>query len=196
MFHCIRASDTVFGRLLAIPLFTCILENRYNHGMGAHRKTGRTIRRNSPLSRLLLLLATSSAIWWPQASHSSEKSASAQLLQSYFDTAGVCTTSSVDSIVETPEHLTVNIAIEKATAKALLGASSNLKDNWFSLHCPPEIHGLWRLPEPPDDVLISGALDDTKNHSLSCRAYRDREHARILTFRDRVRVALERLLNH
>lgn len=118
---------------------------------------------------------------------------SEQLLQSYFDTAGVCTTSSIDSIIEGTDHVTVNISIQAATAKALLDVSDTLRDDWFSLHCPPEIHGVWRQPQPPGNVLVSGAITNTVHHALSCRRYLQLDREQPLSIKKRIKRAVDKL---
>ncbi|MFK8081119.1 MAG: hypothetical protein AB8B97_12600 [Granulosicoccus sp.] len=164
--------------------------------MHAHRKA-RLATLNQSLALVVCLTATFLfTLTLPPVVRAIETDTSAQLLQSYFDTAGVCTNSSVNSIVEENKGVIVNIAVEAATAQALLSASGKLRDDWFSLHCPPEIHGVWTQPQPPVDVLISGALDATENHSLSCRDYQNMQTTRTLSFSDRVRAALERMLSH
>lgn len=137
---------------------------------------------------LLVLVASVSPICEANSATFSE-----QLLQSFFDTAGVCTTSSIESIVENTEHVAVTISIQPATAKALLDVSDSLKDDWFSLHCPPEIHGVWRQPQPPGDVLVSGAINDTTDHTLSCRRYLQLDQNQPISVKERIRRAVDKL---
>ena len=93
---------------------------------------------------------------------------SQQLLDSYFKTAGVCTTSQVQNIRDTGELVTIEISIEAQTRKGLLAMTSQDRDNWFSLHCPPEIHGVWHQENPPTDIQVSGQIAPDQNYTLSC----------------------------
>ena len=93
---------------------------------------------------------------------------SQQLLNSYFKTAGVCTTSQVQNIRDTGELVTIEIIIEAQTRKRLLAMASQDRDNWFSLHCPPEIHGVWHQKNPPNDIQVTSQIAPDQNYTLSC----------------------------
>lgn len=163
--------------------------------MYVHARSDQKSTTGNVLPTLKAVLVAVFALLIPQASSGSESNSPKQLLQSFYDTAGVCTTSSIESIAENRHDLTVHINIEKTTAKALIGVSGSRKDDWFSLHCPPEIHGIWKVHEPSHDVLISGLLGQSEHHTLSCLNYLKRDQIREQTFRQRIRTALERMLS-
>ena len=93
---------------------------------------------------------------------------SQQLLDSYFKTAGVCTTSQVQNIRDSGELVTIEISIQAQTRKGLQGMTTQDRDNWFSLHCPPEIHGVWHQENPPTDIQVTGQIAPEQNYTLSC----------------------------
>ncbi|MGQ7844478.1 hypothetical protein ACUNV4_08385 [Granulosicoccus sp. 3-233] len=121
----------------------------------------------------------------PQAE---EASLSQQLLQSYFDTAGVCTTSEIDKLHDNGDVVTVEITIEPDTRSGLAQVLEHERDNWFSLHCPPEIHGVWRQAQPPRDILISGLISDDEPYTLSCVDYQSANQwgVRRVTIREKI----------
>ena len=148
-------------------MFTC----RSHHNTPSVQAHAWNIRSRCESSAVFLLTGLFLATAFSTRSSASESTLSEQLLQSYFDTAGVCSSSSIESITESEDRLSVIIGIPKAEANALINVSDDLKDDWFSLHCPPEIHGVWHQPQPPEDVLVSGVLKDTRQYTLSCRDY-------------------------
>jgi len=123
------------------------------------------------------------------------QSLSQQLLQSYFSTAGVCTTSRVQSITDSGGIVTIKLDIESATKLALQKMEQSARNDWFSLHCPPEIHGVWRQQSPPNDITISSALSSSVTHELSCLQYRQDENTHRLSIREKIRLRISNLLN-
>ena len=124
---------------------------------------------------------------------------SQQLLRAYFDTAGVCTTSRVSNILDRGDTITIEIDIEPATRASLAGKSVQDRDDWFSLHCPPEFHGVWRQPDPPEDVLVTGLIGENANepYTLSCIEYQQQGwDKRELTLRGRLQRWLEEKLDN
>lgn len=117
-------------------------------------------------------------------------SLSIQLLEAYFDTAGVCTTSSVKSIRDDTTQVTIEIEIEAATRKSLQGMDDAARDDWFSLHCPPEIQGVWHQAHPPDDIRVIGLISADETHELSCIDYQNRAQAgtRRLTLSEKIQL--------
>jgi len=122
-------------------------------------------------------------------------SLSEQLLHSYFATAGACTTSQVQSIVDTNGIVVIELDIEPSTKLALQAMEPTERDDWFSLHCPPEIHGVWRQKSPPSDIKVRGPLDTASSHELSCSQYQRRENKRQISIRDRILEHIDALLN-
>lgn len=122
------------------------------------------------------------------------QSLSEQLLQSYFSTAGVCTTSQVQSISNSGSVVKITLDIESSTKHALQKMERSARDDWFNLHCPPEIHGVWRQQSPPDDITISAPLSSSVMHELSCLKYRQDENARRLSIREKIRLHISNLL--
>lgn len=126
---------------------------------------------------------------------------SQQLLQAYFDTAGVCTTSKVTDIRDSGTVVTVEIEVEPMTRKGLTSMPNDSRDDWFSLHCPPEIHGVWHQAEPPTDIRVIGNLgegmgNDTQ-YTLSCVDYQSAQWGtRELTLRNKIQLWLEEKLNN
>lgn len=104
-----------------------------------------------------------------------EPTLSKQLLDSYFKTAGVCTTSQVQTIRDTGKLVTIEISIEAQTRQSLLAMTGQDRANWFSLHCPPEIHGVWRQQNPPDDIQVSGQIAPEQTYTLSCREFQQNQ---------------------
>ncbi len=100
---------------------------------------------------------------------------SQQLLDSYFKTAGVCTSSQVQNIRDTSELVTIDISIEAQTRKSLLTMTSQDRDNWFSLHCPPEIHGVWHQKNPPNDIQVTGQIAPDQTYTLSCVDFQQKQ---------------------
>ena len=120
---------------------------------------------------------------------------SQQLLQAWFDTAGVCTTSVVEDIRDDGHIVNIDISIETQTRKALEGMSHADRDDWFSLHCPPEIHGVWHQPQPPADILFAGKISVDQSHTLSCVTYQETSWARREnTMRNKLQRWLENVL--
>ncbi len=118
---------------------------------------------------------------------------SQQLLDSYFKTAGVCTTSQVQNIRDTGELVTIEISIEAQTRQGLLSMTDQDRDNWFSLHCPPEIHGVWHQENPPDDIQVSGQIAAGQNYTLSCVEFQQNQWIkRESTLKDRILKWLEK----
>lgn len=122
------------------------------------------------------------------------QSLSEQLLQSYFSTAGVCTTSKVQSITDSGGLVTIELDIESSTKLALQKMETPARNDWFSLHCPPEIHGIWSQKSPPDDIMISSSLSSSVTHELSCLQYRQAENRRRLSLREKIRLRISELL--
>jgi len=123
---------------------------------------------------------------------------SQQLLRSYFDTAGVCTSSQVTDIRDTGTLVTIEVVIEPATRESLSNMNDQDRDNWFSLHCPPEIHGVWRQANPPDDVVVTGQIEEkAPPYSLSCVAFQSNQRGdRDVTLRGRLQRWLEETLDN
>lgn len=117
---------------------------------------------------------------------------SEQLLHAWFATAGVCTTSSVSDINDDGREVTISVEIEPATRKALGRMNEDDRRDWFSLHCPPQIHGVWRQPSPPDDIIVTGTYGDDQLMRLSCVVYqRDRWNRREQTLKERLQRWIE-----
>lgn len=120
---------------------------------------------------------------------------SQQLLDAYFRTAGVCTTSQVQTIRDTGDLVTIDISIEAPTRHSLLAMTEADRDNWFSLHCPPEIHGVWRQDNPPDDILVSGQIAPDQTYTLSCTGFQQNQWGqRESTLKDKILQWLEKRL--
>ncbi len=120
---------------------------------------------------------------------------SEQLLGAYFDIAGVCTTSQVIELRDDGDIVTIEIDIEPNTRKGLSKMHKEDRDDWFSLHCPPEIHGVWRQPEPPRDILVTGLIGDEEYYTLSCVTFQqDQWTMRESSLRDRLQSWLEEKL--
>lgn len=116
-----------------------------------------------------------------------QPSLSQQLLDSYFKTAGVCTSSQVQNIRDTGELVTIEISIEAQTRKSLLAMTRQDRDNWFSLHCPPEIHGVWHQENPPADIQVTGQIAADDNYTLSCVDYQKNQwNQRESTMKDKI----------
>lgn len=142
------------------------------------------------------ILALTALLLQGTALHAGSPTLSQQLLQSYFDTAGVCTTSQVIEIRDTVDIVTIEIDIEPKTRKGLMSMDTASRDDWFSLHCPPEIHGVWRHPEAPNDILVTGTIgEDKEAYTLSCVDYQQAQWgARELTLRNRIQLWLQEKL--
>jgi len=115
-------------------------------------------------------------------------SVSRQILQNYFDTAGVCTTSDISRLRDDGDVITIEIIIESNTRRSLAQVLDHERDNWFSLHCPPEVHAVWRQPHPPGDILITGMLEGDESFTLSCVDYQRENQwgVRRVTIRDKI----------
>ncbi|ASJ71039.1 hypothetical protein IMCC3135_04630 [Granulosicoccus antarcticus IMCC3135] len=103
--------------------------------------------------------------------HGAQPTLSQQLLDAYFKTAGVCSTSQVQTIEDAEDVVTITIAIEPQTLDTLLNLAKPDRNNWFSLHCPPEIHGVWHQENPPADIQVQGQIEENQLYSLSCVQY-------------------------
>ena len=112
---------------------------------------------------------------------------SQQLLDSYFKTAGVCTTSQVQTIRDTGKLVTIEISIEAQTRQSLLAMTGQDRANWFSLHCPPEIHGVWHQENPPDDIQVSGQIAPDQTYTLGCKEFQQSQWSQQeSTLKDRI----------
>lgn len=131
-------------------------------------------------------------------SHGAQPTLSQQLLDAYFKTAGVCTTSQVENIEDTGQIVTITVSIEPVTRDALPRLSEADRDNWFSLHCPPEIHGVWHQEHPPEDVQVTGTIGEDQSYTLSCvqhqEAYRGQQNRSQASFRSKIEKWLEERL--
>lgn len=152
-------------------------------GNGCLRVTGESASSMSRHRFLLLsgcLLASGNTL-------SQQPTLSQQLLDSYFQTAGVCTTSQVQTIRDTGKLVTIEISIEEQTRQSLLSMTDQDRANWFSLHCPPEIHGVWRQQNPPDDIRVSGQVAPDQTYTLSCLDFQQNLwNQRESTLKDRI----------
>ena len=121
---------------------------------------------------------------------------SQQLLQTYFDTAGVCSTSEISQLHDNGDVVTIEIGIEPDTRKGLTQVLDHERDNWFSLHCPPEIHGVWRQAHPPRDILVTGMLGEDAPFTLSCVDYQQTNQwgIRRVTIREKIKNWLQEKL--
>ena len=142
-------------------------------------------------------ITTTVALWLlGSAVQAANPTLSQELLRSYFDTAGVCTTSQVSNIRDDGDIVTIEIAIEAGTREGLTKMQNSDRDNWFSLHCPPEIHGVWRQAHPPSDILVTGKLGAEQAYTLSCVEFqRNQWGVRELTIRDKIQRWLEEKLD-
>ena len=149
----------------------------------------------------LLLLATSSVI--------AQEQSKIDILKEYFSDGSHCSTAKVVEIGYIDSALTINLKIEPATSQALLKMSEKHKDDWFSLHCPPEYHPVWANSNSGFDVTIKEALNpestakaisqsdrrQTPQYNLSCTAYIAQQYSKRLSYSERVKLKIQKLLN-
>ncbi|MFT6301457.1 MAG: hypothetical protein ACI9XK_000421 [Granulosicoccus sp.] len=162
------------------------------------------IAKKSNRSFAVLLLVTSSSV-------ASEELSKLEILEDYFSSGALCSTSEVVKLEANNNGLTVSLEIEPATRKALYKMPENRRDDWFSLHCPPEHHPVWANSNKRFDVTIAELLTpdantslesnakkgatQTPQYNLSCLAYIEEQYSQRLSYRERVRLKIENLLN-
>ncbi len=128
---------------------------------------------------------------------SDEPSEAQLLLTDYFDKAAVCATASVEAISEpAPSIVSILLAIEPVTQRGLLKMSLEQKDDWFSLHCPPQFHPVWQRQPELADIVVTGSLAVDEVHELSCVQYQNATYNRIKDARNRVRKRLDELFDN
>lgn len=155
--------------------------------------------KSSALATVLLWLCITTAQAETTAlSPVDDSTPSQQLLQTYFDTAGVCTTSEISKLQDNGDVVTIEINIEPDTRKGLAEVLEYDRDNWFSLHCPPETHEVWRQTQPPRDILVTGTLEDSEPFTLSCADYQraNKWGVRRVTIRDKIQAWLQEKLQN
>lgn len=149
--------------------------------------TGNPFRAGKALPGMLMVLLSASPAL------AEENTLSEDLLHTYFATAGVCTTSSIRQIEDDGRIVFISIDIENSTRNALTRMTQYDRDNWFSLHCPPQIHGVWQQASPPEDILVEGWLAEDQAVTLSCVDFhRERWEQRETTLTEKLRGWLQR----
>lgn len=152
---------------------------------------------------ILLLLACSSVL--------SEELSKLETMENYFSSGAFCSTAEVVKIEAHSIGLVIKLDIEPTTRQALHRMPENQRDDWFSLHCPPEHHPVWAGSKKGFDVAIEEAKSpeanailksgsqkgsaQTPQYSLSCSAYIAEQYSQRLSYRERVRLKIEKLLN-
>jgi len=153
-------------------------------------------RHSAFLIALLCLTVSTAQAETAAFSQSNDPTLSQQLLQTYFDTAGVCTTSEIRHLHDNGDVVTIEIGIEPDTREGLTQVLAHERDNWISLHCPPETHGVWRQAHPPRDILVTGMLGEDEPFTLSCVDYQQANKwgVRRVTIREKIQKWLQETL--
>jgi hypothetical protein len=150
---------------------------------------------------LLLLPITSSVI--------AQEPSKIDILKKYFSDGSHCSTAKVVEIESIDSALSINLKIEPATRQALLKMSEKHRNDWFSLHCPPEHHAVWANsnsrfdvtikeafnPEPNEKAISQRDLRQPPQYNLSCTAYFAEQYSQRLSYSERVKLKIQKLLN-
>lgn len=119
---------------------------------------------------------------------------SESLLAEYFRAASVCSTAEVSSIKEQDGLIKIRLLIESATRNGIRKLNAADRNDWFSLHCPPESHRIWSHSYGLHDIIVSGLLSNDEDYQLSCVNYYQTASRRMQSATSRVQQQLNRLL--